>query len=64
MSKDNPRIAPAAFSIGATQVIYSARLKARYREIQELRQQVREAELAALMSRNRWPASVQDDELH
>jgi len=57
MTRDNLRTATDA------QVIYSAQLKARYRELQELREQVREAELAAAMSRNRWLASMRDDQL-
>lgn len=48
MSRDDLRRVLATYPISATQVIYSAQLKAQYREIQELREQVREAEIAAL----------------
>ena len=60
MSRNDLRRAPAN-PLSATQVIYSAHLEARYREIQKLREQVREAEVAALI---RWSASARDDQLH
>ena len=64
MSGDDLRRTPKTYSISEIQVIYSAQLKARYREIQELREQVREAEIAALISRTRWSVPASDDQLH